>query len=93
MSKQVNSNDILFREAKFLDVKTDDEKAVKNFMISIEKITIEDNFFKNHVNEFKKFTHPSWVTFKELDINKSDCDEIYISICNAYSPNSNQQIY
>jgi len=73
--------DDLFLNVKTLCAITNDEKAVKNFILSIEQ---KSKFFRNYIKEFKNFTHSSWKSFKglvNLNINKIDCDNMYIAVC------------
>ena len=79
MSKKVNGNDV-FHDAKVLDAKTDDKKAIKNFIVALSQRTTNDKIFKDFIHEVKKFTHSFWATFKELvnlNISQSDGKIIY----------------
>jgi len=86
LSKNFNKND-LFYNARVLDAKTENQKAVKNFIVTLSQRTTNDNILKNHVNKFKNFTHPSWVQFKELvnlNISKDDRKKIYTTLFKIY---------
>ena len=78
LSKKINEKD-MFHDVKVLDAKTKDEKAVKNFIVTLSQRTTNDNLFQDHIKEFKKFTHPSWTIFNklvDLNINKFDKNKI-----------------
>jgi len=65
------------------EVYTKDEKAVKEFILSINKKTTEDNRIQEYVRIFKDFTHPSWSSFKELVnyyIMEDNCEKMYKAI-------------
>jgi len=82
LSKKINEKD-MFHDVKVLDAKTKDEKAVKNFIVTLSQRTTNDNLFQDHIKEFKKFTHLSWTPFKELinlNISQSDGNNIYDSM-------------
>jgi len=72
---KTNVND-LSHGVRVLDAKIKDEKAVKEFILSIDG---EKDSMKKYIKEFKKFTHPSWTIFNklvDLNINKFDKNKI-----------------
>ena len=85
LSKKINEKD-MFHDVKVLDAKTKDEKAVKNFIVTLSQRTTNDNLFQDHIKEFKKFTHLSWTPFKDL-VNLNISKENYEKICNAFIKN------